>query len=176
MCLCMRVCVCVGRWVPEQLIHLWVWWFVCVQGRLLSVNCITPIFHRNRVRTAILSSLVTSECPLLHAHTHTHMHLHQRSKPSRSFHLYLYLHPVHSTVTHQQHQLPDTTYQERFGAFLIHLTLKTSFLSMKGDVSPMPKAGDGGELSAEVATGPAFHHRLLVIFPDRWVSSDPPGG
>lgn len=86
------------------------------------------------------------------------------------------LHPVHSTVTHQQHQLPDTSYQERFRAFLIPLTLKTSFLSVKGDVSPMPKAEDGGGLSAEVATGPAFHHRLLVIFPDRRVSSAPPGG
>lgn len=165
------VCGCLGGWGPEQLPPLWMWWFVCVQGCLLSVDCITPILHCKRVTTAILSSLVTSECPLLHTHTHTHTsapapavkanHKFPLISPSAS-----YIQPAALWHISPQHQLPDTSYQERFGGFLIHFTLKTSFLSMKGDVTPMLNAEEGGGVSGEVATGPAFHRRWLFFQTD----------
>lgn len=110
-CVCACVCACVCG----------VWWFVCVQGCLLSLDCITPIFQRKSITTAILSSLVTSECPLLHAHTCTCTSSQSQADVSTYLSLCI-LHPIHPTVTHQQHQLPDNCYQERFGAFLIHLT------------------------------------------------------
>lgn len=56
--------------------------------------------------------------------------------------------PLHSSALWhitQQHQLPDTSYQDRFGGLLIR-PLKKSFLSMKGDVTPIPKAEEGGEV------------------------------
>lgn len=40
------------------------------------------------------------------------------------------------------------------------------FLSMKGDVTPIPKAEDGGGASGEVATVPAFHQCWLFFQTD----------
>lgn len=64
----------------------------------------------------------------------SYTHLHTHAKPIRSF-------LASSALWHitQQHQLPDTSYQNRFGGLLIR-PLKKSFLSMEGNVTPILKA------------------------------------
>lgn len=86
----------------------------------------------------------------------------------------------------QQHQLPDTSYQNRFGGLLIR-PLKKSFLSMEGNVTPIPKAEERAVVLVEGSGVRAWqselynwpHNPLLdwlpdIFFPSRDVGKHPP--
>lgn len=138
---------------------------VCVCVCFLSVDCITLIsHHKRRLTTVILSSLVSAKCPLQHicAYTHTHTHLHTVKANQKFPLLSPPTSPLHSSALWhitQQHQLPDTSYQDRFGGLLIR-PLKKSFLSMEGNVTPIPKAEEGGEVVMEGSGVRAWQREL----------------